>query len=46
MNRYINFAHGDEALYVIYGDSLHRLQRLKKELDPKGRFDQWFPISG
>ncbi|KAF3766660.1 FAD-binding domain-containing protein [Cryphonectria parasitica EP155] len=42
---YVNFAHGDEALADIYGDSLSRLQTLKKEYDPQGRFDQWFPLS-
>ncbi|KAJ4987033.1 FAD binding domain-containing protein [Stagonosporopsis vannaccii] len=41
---YANFAHGDESLTAIYGDSLPRLQVLKKKWDPKGVFGQWFPI--
>ena len=41
---YINFAHGDEALDVIYGDSLSRLQQLKGVYDPDNRFNQWFPL--
>ncbi|KUI59748.1 hypothetical protein VP1G_06965 [Cytospora mali] len=42
---YINFAHGDEALSSIYGDSLPKLKTLKAKYDPKGRFNQWFPLS-
>ncbi|VUC29390.1 unnamed protein product [Clonostachys rosea] len=41
---YINFAHGDEDLVDIYGESLPRLRELKKKWDPANRFDQWFPI--
>ncbi|KAF1926972.1 FAD-binding domain-containing protein [Didymella exigua CBS 183.55] len=41
---YANFAHGDETLEAIYGDSLPRLRQLKKEWDPKGLFRQWFAI--
>ncbi|KAI9698853.1 MAG: hypothetical protein M1820_007360 [Bogoriella megaspora] len=41
---YINFAHGDETLKDIYGESLPRLQALKKQYDPLNRFNQWFPI--
>lgn len=29
-HRYINFAYGDESLETVYGDSLPRLQALKK----------------
>lgn len=43
--RYINFAHGDETLEEIYGESLPRLQVLKKQYDPHNRFDQWFDLS-
>ncbi|KAI8962424.1 FAD binding domain-containing protein [Daldinia sp. FL1419] len=42
---YQNFAHGDEPLEWIYGDSLPRLQQLKKKWDPRGRFNQWFAIT-
>ncbi|PSR80433.1 FAD binding domain-containing protein [Coniella lustricola] len=42
---YINFAHGDETLAEVYGDSLSRLQTLKKTYDPNGRLNQWFPLS-
>ncbi|KAK6367981.1 hypothetical protein LTS17_010134 [Exophiala oligosperma] len=41
---YINFAYGDEPLEEIYGDSLPRLRTLKKQWDPNGKFNQWFPI--
>ncbi|KAK7225258.1 hypothetical protein V2G26_013261 [Clonostachys chloroleuca] len=41
---YINFAHGDEDLEDIYGESLPRLRELKKKWDPSNRFNQWFPI--
>ncbi|KAF1846587.1 FAD-binding domain-containing protein [Cucurbitaria berberidis CBS 394.84] len=41
---YINFAHGDEPLEQVYGDSLCRLSQLKGKWDPLGRFNQWFPI--
>jgi FAD/FMN-containing dehydrogenase len=42
--RYINFAHGDEPLEEIYGDSLPRLRKLKHKWDPENRFNQWFNI--
>ena len=42
---YINFAHGDEDLEVVYGSSLQRLQTLKKKYDPKNLFNHWFPLS-
>ncbi|XXH05577.1 hypothetical protein Hte_012009 [Hypoxylon texense] len=41
---YINFAHGDEALEVIYGNSLPKLRALKHRVDPNDRFNQWFNI--
>ncbi|EMD97789.1 hypothetical protein COCC4DRAFT_200932 [Bipolaris maydis ATCC 48331] len=41
---YPNFAFGDETNKAIYGSSLPRLQTLKKKYDPKGQFNQWFPI--
>jgi hypothetical protein len=41
---YINFSHGDEDLAVIYGDSLPRLQTLKKKYDPQNRINQWFDL--
>ena len=41
---YMNFAHGDEPLEEIYGESLPRLKELKRQWDPQGRFNQWFPI--
>ncbi|KAI1329262.1 FAD-binding domain-containing protein [Xylariaceae sp. FL0255] len=41
---YINFAHGDEAPEIIYGESLPRLKELKAAWDPENRFDQWLPI--
>jgi FAD/FMN-containing dehydrogenase len=41
---YINFAHGDESLEDIYGESLPRLRELKKKWDPENRFNQWFAI--
>lgn len=42
--RYVNFAHGDEPLEEIYGDSLPRLQELKKVWDADNAFYQWFNI--
>lgn len=42
--RYSNFAHGDESLEEIYGEPLPRLRELKREWDPRGVFDQCFPI--
>ncbi|VUC28050.1 unnamed protein product [Clonostachys rosea] len=41
---YINFAHGDESLEEIYGESLPRLRELKQKWDPEHVFNQWFPI--
>ncbi|KAF1915630.1 FAD binding domain-containing protein [Ampelomyces quisqualis] len=41
---YVNFAHGDEPLEEIYGDSLPRLRELKRKWDPEDRFNQWFNI--
>ena len=41
---YVNFAHGDEDLEVVYGDSLPKLRELKKRMDPNNIFDQWFNI--
>ncbi|RYC59723.1 hypothetical protein CHU98_g6474 [Xylaria longipes] len=41
---YINFAHGDEAPEVVYGHSLPRLQKLKRLVDPWGKFNHWFAI--
>ncbi|KAK4506426.1 hypothetical protein PRZ48_000158 [Zasmidium cellare] len=43
---YINFAHGDQSLSTIYGQSLPRLQELKRIYDPWNRFNQWFPLAG
>ena len=45
VHSYINFAHGDEALDVVYGPNLQRLQALKKEYDPKNVFNHWFPLT-
>ncbi|KAL8805831.1 MAG: hypothetical protein Q9182_001743 [Xanthomendoza sp. 2 TL-2023] len=42
---YINFAHGDEPLEEVYGESLGRLKTLKKRYDPLNRFNQWFPLA-
>ncbi|KAF1815935.1 FAD binding domain-containing protein [Eremomyces bilateralis CBS 781.70] len=42
---YINFAHGDESLEIIYGDSLSKLKATKAANDPKNVFNQWFPLS-
>ncbi|MCJ1358215.1 MAG: hypothetical protein MMC33_008214 [Icmadophila ericetorum] len=42
---YINFAHGDEPLPTVYGGNVARLQGLKVEYDPHGRFNNWFPLS-
>ncbi|KAI1735659.1 FAD binding domain-containing protein [Xylaria scruposa] len=41
---YINFGYGDEALDVVYGDNVPRLQSIKKRYDPKDVFNQWFNI--
>ncbi|KAK7948430.1 FAD binding domain-containing protein [Apiospora aurea] len=41
---YINFAHGDEPLEVVYGNSLPRLRAIKRRVDPKDNFNQWFNI--
>ncbi|KAL8765972.1 MAG: hypothetical protein Q9209_007119 [Squamulea sp. 1 TL-2023] len=42
---YINFAHGDEPLYEVYGKNLQKLQALKKRYDPRNKFNQWFPLA-
>lgn len=42
---YINNAFGDESLQTIYGNSLERLRQLKEQIDPEGRFNEWFPLS-
>jgi hypothetical protein len=45
---YVNYARGDESLEEIYGYEswrLEKLRRLKKELDPFGRFNFFAPIS-
>ncbi len=42
---YINFAHGDEALQVVYGSSVSRLRSIKNRVDPKDWFNQWFNIT-
>ncbi|KAF3048401.1 hypothetical protein E8E12_011767 [Didymella heteroderae] len=42
---YANFAHGDESLEAIYGESLPRLRELKRKWDPEGIFGQWFAIT-
>ncbi|KAI2619893.1 hypothetical protein GGR54DRAFT_630457 [Hypoxylon sp. NC1633] len=41
---YVNFAHGDEALQVIFGKSLAKLHHIKQRFDPHNRFNQWFSI--
>ncbi|KAI1321947.1 FAD binding domain-containing protein [Xylariaceae sp. FL0255] len=41
---YINFAHGDEDLSVVYGNSLTRLKTIKKTYDPLNVFSHWFDI--
>ncbi|KAF6834732.1 FAD binding domain-containing protein [Colletotrichum musicola] len=41
---YINFAHGDESLEEIFGNSLDRLREVKAEWDPTDVFNQWFNI--
>ncbi|RWA09195.1 hypothetical protein EKO27_g5908 [Xylaria grammica] len=41
---YINFAYGDEALEVVYGDSLPKLREVKRRLDPSGQFSHWYNI--
>ncbi|KAI0204444.1 FAD binding domain-containing protein [Astrocystis sublimbata] len=41
---YVNFAYGDEALDVIYGDSLPKLRSVKNQYDPTNVFNQWFNI--
>ena len=45
LHSYINFAHGDEDLDVVYGPSLSRLQALKKKYDPNNVFNHWFPLT-
>ncbi|KAL8961728.1 MAG: hypothetical protein Q9193_001761 [Seirophora villosa] len=42
---YINFAHGDEDLEVVYGAHLQRLKMLKKKYDPANIFNHWFPLA-
>ncbi|KAL1980340.1 hypothetical protein VTN96DRAFT_4243 [Rasamsonia emersonii] len=41
---YINFAHGDDPLQNVYGDSLEKLRALKAKYDPLNRFGYWFPL--
>jgi len=39
LSMYINYAHGDEKIWQIYGrDKLPRLAALKKKWDPKNAF--------
>ena len=42
---YINFAFGDEQLATVYGQNVPRLQKIKAQYDPAGRFSQFFPLS-
>ncbi|KAI4263968.1 MAG: hypothetical protein L6R42_000911 [Xanthoria sp. 1 TBL-2021] len=42
---YINFAHGDENLDVVYGQHTQKLQALKAKYDPKNLFNHWFPLN-
>lgn len=42
---YINYANGDEPLETVYGGNVARLQKIKREHDPRGRFNQFFPLT-
>ena len=44
VDRYVNYANGDESLQQIYGSNVERLQKIKKQYDPEGHFNQWFPL--
>ncbi|KAI1409256.1 hypothetical protein F5Y13DRAFT_182153 [Hypoxylon sp. FL1857] len=41
---YVNFAHGDEDLGVVYGSSLTKLLEIKRQFDPNDQFNQWFNL--
>ncbi|PVI03041.1 FAD binding domain-containing protein [Periconia macrospinosa] len=41
---YINNAFGDEPLETVYGQNLQKLKSIKKQVDPKNRFNQWFSL--
>ncbi|ORX97516.1 hypothetical protein BCR34DRAFT_165590 [Clohesyomyces aquaticus] len=38
---HVNFAHGDEELEAIYGESPPRLKEVKKRWDPDSRVNYW-----
>ncbi|PWY88286.1 FAD binding domain-containing protein [Aspergillus heteromorphus CBS 117.55] len=41
---YINFAHGDEDLSVVYGQNVDRLKAIKASVDPTNIFNQSFVL--
>ncbi|KAI3331730.1 FAD binding domain-containing protein [Xylariaceae sp. AK1471] len=41
---YINFAHGDEPLDVVYGKGMCKLKAVKRRVDPENHFNNWFDI--
>jgi len=43
---YVNYAAGIEDVKSIYGASLPRLQALKKQWDPTGKFNYYNPVGG
>ena len=45
VHSYINFAHGDETLDVVYGQYTQMLLALKAKYDPKNVFNHWFPLT-
>ncbi len=47
LNAYVNYAYGDETLEQLYGYEPWRLQKLralKKQYDPKNRYQFYNPI--
>lgn len=47
LKAYVNYARGDESVEELYGHELWRLEKLrklKKEVDPLGRFNFYAPI--
>ena len=47
LNTYVNYASSDETPEMLYGYEpwrLERLRKLKREYDPRGRFNFYNPI--
>ena len=48
LNSYVNYAFGDEGLKAVYGYEpwrLEKLRRIKRQYDPRGKFNFFAPIT-